>query len=279
MPEEQPGRVDGHQVGAGRSAAPPVGDAGRRGSSGAGSQAEPVVVRVEIAVSSLDGVPVAVQAASAPRNQDPGERDSGDRVAELEARAVRLASEASTLEAREAELERRSERLMETEREVARHAAEALAGRAQAEGEGARREQVLADQIADLKGELEDHQAQAARLEDLSFDLAEREAELARARRPNTKRVAEAEAQLLERLQEVDDREGALDVREAEREADFELREERLEHREHDLAQLEERLRRKERELAGYVGQLQDELVRREAEWWQKLAGGNSIRH
>jgi hypothetical protein len=137
----------------------------------------------------------------------------------------------------------------------------------------------LAERVADLTQELEDHRELAGKLEELRRELAERETDLALARRPNTKRAAEAEAALLERAQDLEQREAELDVREAEREADFELREDRLEHRENDLAQLEERLRRKERELAGYVGQLQDELVRREAEWWEKLAGGDTIRH
>jgi chromosome segregation ATPase len=242
-------------------------------SSREGPVSEPLVVRLDIAVVAPDGAPVDVRT-----NLGGDERPEG-RTVELEARASQLASEALGLDVRERELDGRAERLAESERLLEQRAAAMRAERKRRDDESGRREEALEAQVADLNRELEEHKALAARLDDLRLELAEREADLALARRPNTKRLAEAESAMLERIHEVDQREAELDQLEAEREADFELREERLEHREQDLAQLEDRLRRKERELAGYVGQLQDELVRREAEWWEKLAGGDTIRH
>jgi chromosome segregation ATPase len=264
MPTQESSPTEGHDAEARASASLHVARA-------ATNLTEPLVVRLEIAMVSPDGAAVAVRAAA--------DDDASSRKSELEERASRLASEARALGAREAELDDRVERLGQGERELERREAAALVERARTETEAELREEKLAARIADLTGELEEHKALATRLDDLRLELAERETELALARRPGNRRSAEAESALLERIQDLDQREADLDVRDADREADFELREERLEHRENDLAQLEERLRRKERELAGYVGQLQDELVRREAEWWQKLAGGGTIRH
>ncbi len=64
-------------------------------------------------------------------------------------------------------------------------------------------------------------------------------------------------------------------MREAEFEADVELREDRLDQQRRDLHELEQRLKRKEAELLVYVAQLQEEFVRRESVGWS--AGG--IRH
>jgi hypothetical protein len=232
---------------------------------------DPLVVRLEIAMVSPDGASVAVRTAD----------DDGlaHRAADLDARESRLTRELGEAKSRLAALDERADRLREGERELERREADALAERDRGDTETERRAEELAARVADLTQELDEQRELAGRLEELRQELAERETDLSLARRPSTKRAAEADAALLERVQDLEQREAELDVREAEREADFELREDRLEHRENDLAQLEERLRRKERELAGYVGQLQDELVRREAEWWEKLAGGDTIRH
>jgi hypothetical protein len=56
-------------------------------------------------------------------------------------------------------------------------------------------------------------------------------------------------------------------------EADIELRLDKVEAREQALAELEQRLAQKEREVAAYVGQVQEDLDRRESEWWQKQLG------
>jgi hypothetical protein len=66
-------------------------------------------------------------------------------------------------------------------------------------------------------------------------------------------------------------------VREAEFEADVELREDRLLEQRADLEELEQRLRRKEAELLVYVAQLQEEFVRRESSGWNSVTA--AIRH
>ena len=81
------------------------------------------------------------------------------------------------------------------------------------------------------------------------------------------------EQTLHERIKELDAREADLETRDASVEADIELRLERLERRESALAELEKRLGQKEKEVAAYVGQVQEELERRESEWWQKQFG------
>jgi hypothetical protein len=56
-------------------------------------------------------------------------------------------------------------------------------------------------------------------------------------------------------------------------EADFELRDVKLEQRERTVGELELRLGKKESDLAQYVGQLQNEMDRRESDWWEKQLG------
>ena len=70
-------------------------------------------------------------------------------------------------------------------------------------------------------------------------------------------------------------REAAIEGREASLEADQEIREDKLERREAELAALQERLGQKETELATYVAQVQTQLKQREDEWWQKVTGGD----
>ena len=47
----------------------------------------------------------------------------------------------------------------------------------------------------------------------------------------------------------------------------------KLEQRESEVAELEARLAKKETDLSSYVGQIQDEMDRREAGWWEKQLG------
>jgi len=81
------------------------------------------------------------------------------------------------------------------------------------------------------------------------------------------------EATIHDRLKELDERESALELREAGFEADHEIRLDRLEQREEKLAELEERLTKQEADLGAYVAKAQTELQRRESEWWQQQLG------
>jgi hypothetical protein len=68
--------------------------------------------------------------------------------------------------------------------------------------------------------------------------------------------------------------EAAVALREAQIEADRDIREDKLERREAELVSLEERLARRERELATYVGQLQGAMqAGDDSEWWAKQLG------
>jgi exonuclease VII large subunit len=91
------------------------------------------------------------------------------------------------------------------------------------------------------------------------------------------KRVTKIEEELEERLTDVSEREDALQTREAEFEADVELREQRIERWRTELMELEQRLDRKETELTLYVGELQGELAKREPGWWP--APDRPLRH
>ena len=67
-----------------------------------------------------------------------------------------------------------------------------------------------------------------------------------------------------------------MNLREAQLEAEFEVREQRLEQREKAGAELEAHLSTRESDLSMYVAQLQENFDRREAEWWSKQLGGAS---
>jgi hypothetical protein len=69
------------------------------------------------------------------------------------------------------------------------------------------------------------------------------------------------------------EKEDALNLREAQLEAEFEVREQRLEERERREAELANELKTREGALGVYVAQLQDEFDRRETEWWGKQLG------
>ena len=57
------------------------------------------------------------------------------------------------------------------------------------------------------------------------------------------------------------------------KQAELEIYEERLEHREKALSELEERLERKQRDVASYLDSVQEEIDRRESDWWEKQLG------
>ena len=75
---------------------------------------------------------------------------------------------------------------------------------------------------------------------------------------------------------ELEEREAALNLHEAQLEAEFEVREQRLEQREKAGAELESVLSSRESDLSMYVAQLQENFDRREAEWWSKQLGGKA---
>ena len=74
-------------------------------------------------------------------------------------------------------------------------------------------------------------------------------------------------------MRELDEREAEIEGRWARLEADFELRDVKLEERERQIADLQQRLAKKETDLSQYVGQVQSEMDRREADWWEKQLG------
>jgi len=79
------------------------------------------------------------------------------------------------------------------------------------------------------------------------------------------------------RVLELRDRESELELREAEFEADVQLREDRMERWRGELEELEQTLERRERDLVSYVDQLQGAMngSGNDAAWWQRPAGGD----
>lgn len=80
------------------------------------------------------------------------------------------------------------------------------------------------------------------------------------------------------RLKEIEERESAVMLREAQIEADVDIRLDKLEKKEQELADLEARLERRERDLAVYVGNLQAqgrELTPDDKGWWAKQLGAD----
>ena len=148
----------------------------------------------------------------------------------------------------------------------------------------AEREQAVAAAERELAIE---RAALASRIGDLERTLAEREAQLERADEDSGLTASERirlaerhkafEKDLQRRAEELDRREADMEVESASREADLELREDKVEQQRGELTDLEQRLARKEREMAGYVAQLQEALIRRDAVWLQ--ADAQSIAH
>jgi hypothetical protein len=79
------------------------------------------------------------------------------------------------------------------------------------------------------------------------------------------------------RVLELQERESDLELREAEFEADVQLREDRMERWRTELEELEQTLERRERDLVSYVDQLQGAMSSpsESAAWWQRPAGGD----
>jgi hypothetical protein len=88
---------------------------------------------------------------------------------------------------------------------------------------------------------------------------------------PITEEVGDA------RVLELKQRESELDLREAEFEADVQLREDHMERWRTELEELEQTLERREKDLVSYVDQLQGAMSgsSSDAAWWQRPAGGD----
>jgi hypothetical protein len=79
------------------------------------------------------------------------------------------------------------------------------------------------------------------------------------------------------RVLELKQRESELELREAEFEADVQLREDRMERWRSELEELEQTLERREKDLVSYVDQLQGAMSSPSTDtaWWQRPAGGD----
>jgi chromosome segregation ATPase len=82
------------------------------------------------------------------------------------------------------------------------------------------------------------------------------------------------------RILELRQKEGALELREAQFEADVQFREDRIERWRTELEELEQTLDRRERDLVSYVDQLQGAMAGSDDAWWSRPAGGDGgVRH
>jgi hypothetical protein len=88
-------------------------------------------------------------------------------------------------------------------------------------------------------------------------------------RPPIAPAAAEARTDELKQLQ------SDLDQREAEFEADVQIREDRMERWRTELEELEQSLDRRERDLISYVDQLQGAMSGSNDAWWSRPAGGD----
>src|SRR3954454_16122957 len=78
------------------------------------------------------------------------------------------------------------------------------------------------------------------------------------------------------RVLELRERESELELREAEFEADVQLREDRMERWRTELEELEQTLERREKDLVSYVDQLQGAMSGPVNDaWWSRPAGGD----
>ena len=87
--------------------------------------------------------------------------------------------------------------------------------------------------------------------------------------RPISPVAADARTSELKRL------ESDLEQREAEFEADVQIREDRIERWRTELEELEQNLDRRERDLVSYVDQLQGAMSGGNDLWWSRPAGGD----
>jgi chromosome segregation ATPase len=88
-------------------------------------------------------------------------------------------------------------------------------------------------------------------------------------------RVQAADEEAADRVRRLDEREHTLDVRAAELEAEAELRLGKLEQAERYVAELQQRLEAREGQFAAQVGQLQNDLRRRDVAAVLGLQGRN----
>ncbi len=77
------------------------------------------------------------------------------------------------------------------------------------------------------------------------------------------------------RVVELKRREGELELREAQFDADVQFREDRIERWRTELEELEQMLDRRERDLVNYVDQLQGAMTGNDDAWWSRPAGGD----
>jgi molecular chaperone GrpE (heat shock protein) len=87
--------------------------------------------------------------------------------------------------------------------------------------------------------------------------------------RPMSPALANARSTELEELR------SDLEQREAEFEADVQIREDRMERWRTELEELEQNLDRRERDLISYVDQLQGAMASGNDAWWSRPAGGD----
>jgi len=90
---------------------------------------------------------------------------------------------------------------------------------------------------------------------------------------PATAPVSEAAVDA--RVVELEQRETELVQREAEFEADVQIREDKIERWRTELEELEQTLDRRERDLVSYVDQLQGAMSAADDAWWSRPAGGD----
>jgi hypothetical protein len=85
-----------------------------------------------------------------------------------------------------------------------------------------------------------------------------------------------SEAAVDARVLELRERETELELREAEFEADVQLREDKMERWRTELEELEQTLERREKDLVSYVDQLQGAMSGPSSDaWWSRPAGGD----
>ena len=165
--------------------------------------------------------------------------------------------------------------------ELAERAAALSARESELDARLAAAEREHADRLAELERRAAEREATEESRDSLTASEKIRLAQ-------RNRRAAELEEELGERMLDVDEREERLDTREAEkipglvrivREADVELREQRMERWRAELTELEQRLERKESELLLYVGEVQGELSRREVGWWPTGPAPGTVRH
>jgi uncharacterized protein (DUF3084 family) len=110
---------------------------------------------------------------------------------------------------------------------------------------------------------------QAASLAPIFGERSEVSDDVSSEPRPITAAAADVRSGELQRL------ESDLEQREAEFEADVQIREDRMERWRTELEELEQNLDRRERDLISYVDQLQGAMSGSNDAWWSRPAGGD----